>query len=173
VSARAFAVFLVVLAVVGLLAFGLIEKSNDALAVGEQIPDAELPALDGAGTGSIADYRGEWVLVNVWASWCGPCRDETPALQDFHERHRGDDFTVLGIDIQDVSSDAQAFVEEYGVTYPQLRDPEDTRFDALGMRGVPESFLVDPDGDLALIRAGPLTEEYLMDVIEPLIEGSA
>jgi cytochrome c biogenesis protein CcmG, thiol:disulfide interchange protein DsbE len=173
VTARTFAVFIAVLAVIALLAFGLIEKSNDALAVGEPIPDADLPRLTGDGSGSIADYRGQWVLVNVWASWCVPCRDETPTLQRFHARHRADNFTVVGINIRDVSSDAQDFVEQYDVTYPQLRDPEDTRFDALGMTGVPESFLVDPDGNLALIRPGPVTEDYLNETAEPRIERTA
>ena len=170
VSARTFAVFLVVGALLGLLAFGLLSKGTDALAVGEPIPDAELPTLDGSGTGSIADHRGEWVLVNVWASWCGPCRDESPLLQRFHEEHRERGFTVLGIDSRDASSEALEFVEEYELTYPQLHDPEGERPDELGMTGFPESFLVDPEGDVALVRPGPVTEAYLEEEVEPLIE---
>lgn len=170
-SARSFAVFMVVLAVVGLLAYGLLTKGEQALAVGDPIPTAELPTLDGEGTGSIADYRGDWVFVNVWASWCDPCREEAPALQRFHE-HRGQGFTVLGIDSRDVSSDALEFVAEFELTYPQLHDNEGDIPDQLGMTGFPESFLVDPEGNVALLRPGPVTTRYLNETVAPLIEAS-
>ena len=169
-SARALAVFLGVLAVLGLLSYGLLTKGEEALAVGEPIPDTQLATLDGNGTGSIADYRGEWVLVNVWASWCDPCREESPALQRFHEEHKANDFTVLGIDSRDVSDEGLAFVEEFGLTYPQLHDSEGDVPDQLGMTGFPESFLVDPDGNVALTRPGPVDGAYLEENVAPLIE---
>jgi cytochrome c biogenesis protein CcmG/thiol:disulfide interchange protein DsbE len=112
------------------------------------------------------------VLVNVWASWCDPCREESPALQRFYEEHRDDGFVVLGIDSRDVSSDAREFVAEYDLTYPQLHDGEGERPDELGMTGFPESFLVDPNGEIALVRPGALDETYLEDQVEPLIRGS-
>ena len=157
-SARTFAVFLAVLAVVGLLGFGLISKGNGRAGVGESLPTAELPALSGAGAGSLADYRGEWVLVNVWASWCGPCRNESPALQDFYERHRSE-LTVLGIDTRDLSEDGRDFVAEFDLGYPQLRDADGDYAEELGTTGVPESFLVEPDGDLAAHFPGPFRDE--------------
>jgi len=173
VSARSLAVFLAVLAVIGLLGYGLLTKGSGALvAVGEQMPDAELPTLDGEGTGSISDHRGKWVLVNIWASWCLPCREESPALQRFYEEHRADGLVVLGIDSKDVTSDALAFVEEFGLTYPQLRDAEGEYPDELGVTGFPESFLVDPQGEVALVRTGPVTEGYLEEEVVPLIEES-
>jgi cytochrome c biogenesis protein CcmG/thiol:disulfide interchange protein DsbE len=172
VSARSLAVFLGVLAVLGLLSYGLLTKGEQALAVGEPIPATELDTLDGEGTGSISDYRGEWVFVNVWASWCDPCREESPALQRFHEEHRDKGFTVLGIDSRDVSSEALAFVEEFGLTYPQLHDSEGDIPDELGMTGFPESFLVDPEGNVALLRPGPVDDQYLEENVAPLIEAS-
>jgi cytochrome c biogenesis protein CcmG/thiol:disulfide interchange protein DsbE len=171
VSARTFAVFLAVLAVLGLLGFGLISKGGEATAVGDPAPDKELPLLNGGGSARIADYRGQWVLVNFWASWCEPCRTEAPALQAFHERHRDHGVTVVGINLDDATDDARGFVAEFGLTYPQLRDADGRdRRDAFGMTGFPESFLVDPSGDLALIRRGPVTEEYLRDSVMPLID---
>ena len=172
VSARSFAVFMAALAVIGLLGFGLLTKSDDALALGDEFPTDDLERLNGEGSASVADYRGQWVLVNVWASWCDPCRDEAPALQRFHRQHREQGFTVLGVDSQDISDDARAFVAEFGLTYPQLHESgDDYARDELNTTGVPESFLVDPDGELALHRPGPVTEEYLQTEVAPLIEG--
>ena len=171
-SARTFAVSIGVLAVIGLLGYGLLTKGEEALAIGEPLPDTELAMLDGEGTGSIGDYRGEWVLVNVWASWCDPCREESPALQRFYEEHRDQNFTVLGIDSRDVSSEGLAFVEEFGLTYPQLHDSEGDVPDDYGMTGFPESFLIDPEGNVAVARSGPVTGAYLEEAIAPLIEAS-
>lgn len=170
-SARSFAAFLAVLAVVGLLGFGLLSKGSASIEVGEPVPDGELPRLDGSGSGSIADYRGRWVLINFWASWCGPCKDESPALERFHRRHRGDDFTVLGIDTRDLSVDGLAFVRRFGISYPQLRDGDGDRARDFGTTGVPESYLVDPRGRLALVRRGPVDGAYLEDFVAPLLEG--
>lgn len=162
--------FISVLAVVGLLAFGLLSKGGDALAVGDPAPDKELQRLEDEGSGSLADYRGSWVLVNFWASWCEPCRSEAPALEAFQKDHAGDSFTVLGVNLDDATDDAAAFVAEYGLTYPQLRDGDgEERRDAYGMTGFPESFLVDPDGRITLIRRGPVDGAYLGDHVEPEI----
>ncbi|MEX2107796.1 MAG: TlpA disulfide reductase family protein [Solirubrobacterales bacterium] len=170
-SARAFAAFLVVLALVGLLIFGLLSKGDSRVAVGDPVPDKRLPVLDGEGQGAIADYRGRWVLVNLWASWCGPCREEAPVLERFARRYRDEGVTVLGINVQDNSDDALAFLESYPTTYPQLRSIGDERSSAFGTTGVPESFLVDPRGIVALVWLGPIDEQGLAEQFVPIIEG--
>jgi cytochrome c biogenesis protein CcmG/thiol:disulfide interchange protein DsbE len=167
VSARALIAFLAVLAVIGLLGFGLLSKGEANIAVGDPVPDKTLPNLQGGGEGSIADYRGRWVLVNLWASWCDPCRAEAPVLERFSNGHPG--MTVLGINVQDNSDDAVAFVREHGLTYPQLRSVGDERSEAFGSTGVPENFLVDPSGHLALIWRGPVDRSDLDEQLAPLI----
>jgi cytochrome c biogenesis protein CcmG, thiol:disulfide interchange protein DsbE len=174
VSARAFAVFFAVLAVIGLLGYGLLNKSAEALEPGETVPATPLPKLEGRGNGSVADYRGSWVLVNVWASWCTPCRDESPALERFYRAHAGQRFTILGIDSNDLSGDALSFVRKYRITYPHLRDGSgEYSQEELGTTGVPESFLVGPDGRLVLHRLGPVTTDYLDSNVAPYLTGKA
>jgi cytochrome c biogenesis protein CcmG/thiol:disulfide interchange protein DsbE len=170
-SARAFLVFLAVCAVVALLGFGLLSKGEATIAVGEPVPDRELPVLGGAGQRSIADYRGNWVLVNLWASWCVPCRQEAPELDEFARRYRERGVAVLGINVQDNSDDALAFLRDYDLRYPQLRSVGDERSAAFGSTGVPENFLVDPRGRLALIRRGPVDESFLDEEVLPIVEG--
>jgi len=171
VGARSFFAFLAVLAVVGLLAFGLLSKGATKIAVGEPVPDEVLPALPGPGHGSIAEYRGSWVLVNLWASWCVPCREEAPVLERFYRRQRSDGTTVLGINVQDNRDDAVAFLREHPTGYPQLRSVGDERSAAFGSTGVPENFLVDPRGRLALIWRGPVDDSFLRERVVPVIEG--
>jgi peroxiredoxin len=162
-----------VLALVGLLGFGLLTKSSDSLELGEPAPDGALPRLEGGGEVSLTDYRGTWVLVNFWASWCDPCRDESPALESFHRRYRDRGFSVLGIDTQDLSGDGQAFVREFGLTYPHLRDADGAAAEDYGTTGVPESFLVDPEGKVRLVRRGPVDEAYLEEFVAPLVSQEA
>ncbi len=169
-SARAFLASLAVLAVIGLLGFGLLSKGEAKIEVGDQVPDRALPFLGAPGQGSIADYRGRWVLVNLWASWCGPCRQEAPDLESFARRYK-DDVTVLGINVQDNSDDALAFLREFDVAYPQLRSVGEERSAAFGSTGVPENFLVDPQGRLALIWRGPVDERFLGENVVPIVEG--
>ena len=161
------------LAVIGLLGFGLLSKGRAKIAVGDPVPDKVLPALPGPGRGSIAEHRGEWALVNLWASWCIPCRQEAPVLERFYRRNRAHNVTVIGIDVEDNRDDAVAFLHEHPTTYPQLRSVGDERSAAFGSSGVPENFLVDPEGRLALIWRGPVDEALLRRRVEPLIRGRA
>jgi cytochrome c biogenesis protein CcmG/thiol:disulfide interchange protein DsbE len=173
VGTRSFLAFIAVLAVLGLLGFGLLSKGETQIAVGEPVPDRVLPVLDGPGEGSIADYRGKWVLVNLWASWCDPCREEVPELDRFARRFRDRGVVVLGIDVQDNSEDALAFLDRHEPSYPQLRSVGEERSEAFGSTGVPENFLVDPEGELALIWRGPVDEQFLRERVVPVVRGQA
>ena len=157
-----------------LLAFGLVSKDNEGIAVGEPAPDTELTRLHGGAPATLADYRGKWALVNFWASWCRPCRDEAPILESFYRRNRGRGVDIVGVDTQDLSGDAEAFVREFDLTYPQLRDGTgDFSQEQLGTTGVPESFLLDPRGRLVLHALGPVSEDYLRSNLLPNLEGRA
>lgn len=170
-SNRGFIAVLAALAFVALLGFGLIAKRGETISVGEPVPDEPVERLDGSGEASLADYRGQWVLVNFWASWCKPCEEESPAIERYARAHR-DDLVVIGMNTEDNSVDANAFIEaqEPPLTWEFLKDTGERR-DAFGIFALPESFLVDPDGNLALIRRGPVDRDYLDANVTPLIEG--
>jgi cytochrome c biogenesis protein CcmG/thiol:disulfide interchange protein DsbE len=174
------AVLFAVVALVALLAYGLASnepdrKVEDALAAGdrEPAPGIDLPRLSGSGTATLADYRGRVVVLNFWASWCDPCRAESPLLQRWHRRLAKANATVLGIDVQDVDGDARDFVAEYGLTYPMLRDgPGDTR-DEFGILGLPETFVIDRQGRIAAVKRGAVDEQFMRDHVLPLLRERA
>jgi cytochrome c biogenesis protein CcmG, thiol:disulfide interchange protein DsbE len=171
VSLRSSLAILGVLAVFGLLVFGLLSKGSSGLEIGDAAPVEALPRLEGDGSESLADYRGRWVLVNFWASWCPPCRAEAADLQQFQEEFGGPRFTVLGIDSRDLTDDGVDFVERYAMTYPQLRDGNGDTAHAFGTTGLPESFLIDPKGKVRLHAAGEVDEVYLGEEVVPLLPG--
>jgi cytochrome c biogenesis protein CcmG/thiol:disulfide interchange protein DsbE len=172
-STKAFLAVMGVLAVVALLAYGLIKKNEDALAGGEPVPSVTLTDLDGGASDGLGAYEGKWVLINFWSSWCEPCRDEAPVLEQFQQAHSADGFTVVGVALEDIKEESMAFVDEFGLTYPQLRaaDSEEA-IDDFGLTGRPENVLVDPQGKIALFRRGPVDARYLRDQVAPLIEQS-
>jgi cytochrome c biogenesis protein CcmG, thiol:disulfide interchange protein DsbE len=169
-----------VVALLGLLAYGLFGSDpdrgiDDALARGEKVeaPGFDLEPLSGGGRQSLAEYRGKVVVLNAWASWCKPCREESPLLERWHRRiSRGGRGTVLGIDALDVDSDARGFVREYGLTYPMLRDPEGGSLVDYGVVGYPETFVIDSRGRIVAARRGPVDERWLQDEVAPLLERS-
>lgn len=170
-SVRSSIAVLAVLAVVALLVFGLLSKGSSGVGPGDVAPAPTLQRLEGGGTGSLAQYRGRWVLVNFWSSWCVPCRQESPTLNEFEEKHGDKDFTVLGIDYRDLSGDGRAFLRSYGIHYPQLRDSDGEAAHEYGTSGVPENFLVDPKGIVRLHIIGPVTARSLRESVAPLLPG--
>lgn len=141
-----------VLIVLGLLAVALTRHQQTlavgaALARGETppVPAVTLPAFDGPPV-SLAGLRGHPVVVNFWASWCIPCRDEAPFLEDVWRRFRSQGLIVLGVDTEDLQAPARAFIKQYDVTYPTVRDPDGSVGRLFGTTGVPETFFISSDG---------------------------
>lgn len=123
-------------------------------------PELVLERLDQPGTLSLADLRGKGVVVNYWASWCIPCREESPFLQETYRRLRSRGLVVVGVDAQDFRSDARAFMARYGLTYPIVYDGEGSTLGRWGVVGFPETFFVDRRGRLVgeRIQGGVDTE---------------
>jgi cytochrome c biogenesis protein CcmG, thiol:disulfide interchange protein DsbE len=135
-----------------LLWFGLQQKEIAGTKVVNvpftKAPDFKLGLFDGSTfTLSEALQTGKPVVVNFWASWCGPCADEAPVIQDAVRRY-GDKFTFVGVDVQDTDADAQAFMRKYGLTYLNGSGNAGPISVQYGMRGVPETYFIAPDGRL-------------------------
>jgi cytochrome c biogenesis protein CcmG/thiol:disulfide interchange protein DsbE len=150
----------VVIALLALLVWKVTQRDGGVaadLAQGKtpSAPAFTLERIDAEGDGqmlSMADLRGRPVIVNFWASWCAPCRDEVPALQATYEKHRGEGLVVLGVDFNDVRRDAKRFLERYGATYPVVYDGKGETLGRWGVRQVPETYFVDRAGHLVGVR---------------------
>ena len=164
------AVLVALAALVALLAYGLVQNEPDASLEGKAAPSFELPRLEGAGERSLADYRGQVVVLNFWASWCEPCRTESPLLERWHRKiSKNGRGTVLGIDGQDVSSHALEFVRDYELSYPMLHDGPGALREPFGVLGYPETFVIDARGRVAEVRRGPVDEEFMRDRVAPIV----
>jgi cytochrome c biogenesis protein CcmG, thiol:disulfide interchange protein DsbE len=167
-------------ALVALLTYGVASTGPDTsiderLAAGDRVeaPVRDLPKLGSEGTGSLADHDGKVVVLNVWASWCPPCVSEMPLLQETHERIASRGGLVLGIDTQDAQEDALKFLREKRIDFPSLRDRDREYGRDLGVSGYPETFLIDREGRIAALRRGPVTQAWLDEHLDPLLEEQA
>ncbi|MEN8175050.1 MAG: TlpA disulfide reductase family protein [Pseudomonadota bacterium] len=123
--------------------------------------DFTLPDIDGNPV-SLSDFRGKWVLVNYWATWCPPCLEELPELADFHERHQQKDAVVLGVNMEDISdADLKAFVDNSFITYPILKGSPVMRGTLGPVSGLPTSYLVSPRGEVVAQQMGPVTAQAI------------
>jgi cytochrome c biogenesis protein CcmG/thiol:disulfide interchange protein DsbE len=132
------------------VAFGRTTGAADELAEGKLVhaPAFTLDRLDRDGQLTVGDLKGKAVVVNFWASWCIPCRDEAPVLQKTYERYRDRGLVVLGVDVNDFRQDARRFMKRYGLSYPVVYDGKGSTVGKWGVRGFPETFFVDRTGKL-------------------------
>ncbi|MBF0169807.1 MAG: TlpA family protein disulfide reductase [Nitrospinae bacterium] len=138
---------------------------------GQTAPDFSLPTLDG-GTMTLADYRGKVVLLNFWATWCPPCKEEMPSMQKLYEHFKGRDFVMLTVSIDDKTGDVAPFMKELGLTFPVAFDPGAKVGADYGLTGVPETFLIDKRGTVMhhLIGPGDWYQPGLVSAFESLVD---
>jgi thiol-disulfide isomerase/thioredoxin len=173
VSGRSLLAFLAVLAVLGLLGYGLLSKGSSGVELGSAVPTGELPALEGGGSGSVADYRGRWVLVNFWASWCGPCRQEMPLLENIYKKYNKMGFTLIGVNVEPDSKDAEGFLKglQAPVSFPVIYDKDSTVSKAYDVQGMPSTVIIDRKGNIRVLHRGykPGDENEYLDSIRTLV----
>ncbi|HEY5729155.1 MAG TPA: TlpA disulfide reductase family protein [Anaerolineales bacterium] len=135
-------------------------------------PSPELTLTDTQGvTRSLADYRGQVVLVNLWATWCPPCKAEMPTLQAYHDKYRDRGFTVIAVNDGDPTPDVIQFVKDYQLTFPVWLDPTYIATeDAFKTLNLPSSFVIDREGIIRLSWVGEINRKMLEKYVTPIIK---
>jgi cytochrome c biogenesis protein CcmG, thiol:disulfide interchange protein DsbE len=168
------AVVAAVLAVVGLLATGLGKDPSVAASplVGRLAPDFTLAQLDGPSV-TLSKLRGQVVVVNFWASWCTECHTEQSALDQTWQQFRDSGVVVLGVNFEDTTGDARDYVHTAGVAYPVVEDTDSRTALAYGLRGIPETFIVDKSGRIVDRVIGPVDSAKLARQINSVLLAGA
>lgn len=128
--------------------------------VGAPAPDLTAETVDGRRV-SLVDLRGQVVVLNFWATWCAPCRDEMPALEARYEKYKDQGLVVLAIDFDEPADDVRAFADQLGLTFPVLLDPGATIQQLYRVRGYPTTYFVDRDGTIRVQHIGVMFEDQL------------
>ncbi|GAB4418371.1 MAG: TlpA disulfide reductase family protein [Anaerolineae bacterium] len=137
--------------------------------VGQPAPDFSLPALNGE-TIRLNDLKGQVVLVNLWATWCPPCKAEMPVIDTFYQAQQQAGFTALMVNAQEDGATVQAFIKANGFGFPVLLDSQGELMNLYGVRGLPTTFIVDRNGLVRHIQSGAITEAELEAVVSPLLK---
>jgi cytochrome c biogenesis protein CcmG, thiol:disulfide interchange protein DsbE len=150
---------LALLCVAGLLALLVwkLAHQEHAPAVGSAAPAFTLARLEGTGTISLASLRGDAVVLNFWASWCGPCKSEATVLQREWARYHDQGVIFVGVDYHDLAPDARKFIRAHGLTFPMLEDGSGKVTGSYGISQVPETYVLDRTGKIVAHLAGPIT----------------
>jgi len=154
--------------------FQKLESQTDISAVPVKVdyPAPKLTLTDIPGTpASLTDFRGQVILVNLWATWCPPCKEEMPALEMFYGKHKKDGFTIVAINDGDPTPDVLQFVKEYDLSFPVWLDPTYIATEqAFKTLNLPSSFVIDREGVIVLSWVGGINMKNLERYITPIIE---
>ena len=146
------------------------EYSSIPMPVDYAAPELTLANING-GEESLADYQGQVVLVNLWATWCPPCKAELPVLQSYYENHADEGFVIIGIDFGEPESTVTSFLKTAGLTYPIWLDEGQESGLAFSSYSLPASFVIDRDGTVVLAWTGAISNAMLEKHVTPVIQG--
>jgi cytochrome c biogenesis protein CcmG/thiol:disulfide interchange protein DsbE len=166
------AVVLVAVIMVGWVAMGAM--GTGALGqdpFGRAAPDFTLPKLNGKGDVSISDFKGKPVVLNFWASWCDPCKQEAPTLAAAQQQWKDAGVVFLGVDTEDTRDEARVFEGQYGITWESAFDPQGQLADQYAVLGYPETFFIDAKGKIRAKYVGPIPSEDLNAYIAQIVAG--
>lgn len=151
----------------GLMGWGLRARAGGPIQSGPA-PDFSLTTFEGE-TITLSELRGQVVIVNFWASWCPPCRDEAPYLESTWRKYKDQGVVFIGVDYVDAEPNALAYLDEFDITYPNGQDIGQRIADAFQIKGVPETFYVDKTGQVRGVQIGPLEAPTLDNKIDELL----
>jgi len=141
---------------------------EEAPRIGAQAPDFELASLDG-GTVKLSNFRGKGVMINFWATWCGPCRFEMPTMDKIYREQKDKGFVILAVNLQEDGATAKRFVDEFQLTFPTLLEIKGTVAQQYGLIGLPTSYFVGRDGVIKDINVGAMDTELLTSKIRKIL----
>lgn len=147
---------------IGVLAFRLYQTNTSEQRAAGGAPDFSFTTFEGE-TIALADLRGQGVVLNFWASWCDPCREEAVLLEQTWQQEKENGIIFLGLDYLDQEPAAKAYLEEYRVSYPNGPDLQSKAARDYGIKGVPETFFIDPEGKIAFMVIGPIVNQGQME----------
>lgn len=153
---------------VGILAFRLWDTNKSEQRADGLAPEFTFTTFDGE-TISLADLKGKGVVVNFWASWCDPCREEAPLLEQAWRREQGNGIVFVGLDYLDQEPAAKAYLQEYGISYPNGPDLQSRAARRYGIKGVPETYFITPEGQIVQTVIGPIINSAQLDAFLELI----
>lgn len=154
-------IILVVVLFLGFLAWRLIQTNRSEHRASGEAPPFTFTTFEGE-TISLDDLRGQGVVLNFWASWCDPCRDEAALLEATWQREKDNGIVFIGLDYLDQEPAAKAYLAEFGITYPNGPDLRSDAARRYGIKGVPETFFIDPEGMITEIVIGPIVSDSQM-----------
>ncbi len=158
---------------IGLFLVGLIIKepltgASGAARVNSPAADFTLPLFSG-GEFTLSSLKGKPVVINFWASWCPPCRVEAPILEKVWQLYKDEGVTFVGVDIQDTEEDARAFIQKFGITYPNAKDASGRVTIDYGVSGIPVTFFVNREGLIVSRWVGAINETLLVARVEEIL----
>jgi cytochrome c biogenesis protein CcmG/thiol:disulfide interchange protein DsbE len=153
---------LILLGFVALLALRLVQTNQSEQRASGEAPTFKFTTFDGE-TITLEDLRGQGVVLNFWASWCDPCRDEAALLEATWRREQENGIVFIGLDYLDQEPAAKAYLAEFDITYPSGPDLQSAAARRYGIKGVPETFFIDPQGNIQELVIGPIVSQGRMD----------
>jgi cytochrome c biogenesis protein CcmG, thiol:disulfide interchange protein DsbE len=159
----------VVIVVAGVIGVALVGRLNAVQPRQGPAPDFEVTTFVDGETFRLSDLRGQVVVLNFWASWCGPCRVEAPELESFWRDYRDQGVVVLGVAYADNGPASLAYLEEFDITYPNAPDLGTRISDAYHIQGVPETFIIDQEGNVAQFIYAGVSERQLAQIVDGLL----
>ena len=163
------AAFVALIGLLIILWLGLQRTSQGPIGVGDQVPPLTLSTFAGEQI-DFASLGGQVVVVNFWASWCKPCESEARELEQASQIFKDQSVIFLGVDYVDTETEALAYIERFGITYPNGPDLGTRISQAFRIRGVPETYIIDPEGKLAAVKIGPYASlAEIIDQVEAVL----